>query len=865
MESSDYLTNFPPMMQQYMEIKDKHRDALLFFRLGDFYELFFDDARIASEKLNLHLTMRGKYPMCGVPHHTAQDYILRLVEAGHKVALCEQVPCSEDKKGELRERKVVRVYTPGTIFDDSKNTSNYIAAIFAENEDAFGLAFADVATGDFYVTCFSSADKLKDELYKISPCEIITNPDVPKHAYIKTDIEIVPNHYHAWAFLHDFGREKLSAHFGADGFITSNLKDKHSISAAGALMQYLYETQQNTLPHINKISAYVPSDFLILDRHTFHNLELTETLREKDADGTLFWVMNQTKTPMGKRLLRKWMENPLVNIKDIGTRHAAVAEFAENSARRGNMRSALAKIADIERFCGKFTYWRVTSRDFLALKSSIAALADVRQLLDGTKSVLNTYLWDNLDVLTDVYNKIQNALAEAPPIDSDKSGVFGDGYDAELDSARTLKNQLLQSLFDLELYEKQDTGIKNLKIGQNKIFGYYLEVPNSQRDAVPEHYQRKQTLSNCERYVTDKLVQLQADILAISDSISEIEQSLWSKFRKEMAREVPRIQLTAHMVANIDVLQSMGEIAENYNYVRPQMSMDGAIDIKDGRHPVVERLSYERFVANDAYLDDFGNKISIITGPNMAGKSTFLRQVALICIMAQMGSFVPAVSAKLPICDRIFTRVGAADKLAHGQSTFMVEMNETANILSNATPRSLIVLDEIGRGTGTIDGFSIALAVVEYISSEISAKTIFATHYHEMTAAEGKVQGVANYRMQVQEDGENIIFLHKVVPGGADKSYGIFVAKLAGLPNAVIERSMQIQKQLENGSIFSENITPAQKHDIDAINKELRNINRIFLEEFRTIDGKESARCEILNRLYKVKNAMKNLEGLWQS
>ena len=835
----DFLADFSPMMRQYLEIKDKHKDALLFFRLGDFYELFFDDARAASDLLGLHLTSRdtgrGKAPMCGLPHHAAYEYILRLVNAGHKVALCEQMP-AQDKKVDLMERKVVRVYTPGTIFDDTKGTSNYIASIFAQDNTAFGLAYADASTGDFYATHLDSVSKLLEELHKISPREIIANPDFPSVIDIKSNISIAPNIYHFWAFLYNFAMEKLSAHFGTESLSESGISDHHAIGASGALLQYLHETQQSAMHHIRKITAYASSDFLILDRHTFRNLELTETLREKDTVGTLFWVMNQTKTPMGKRLLRKWMESPLVNAKDISTRHAAVADFAGDTVRRTHIREALSKIADIERFCGKLTYWRIGFKDFATLRYSINAIADVKRLLDGTKSMLNTYFRENLDLMTDIHDKIMHALADAPPTNANEAGMFADGYNSDLDDARTRKNRFLADLADYEQSEKQATGIKNLKIGQNKIFGYYIELPNSHRDAAPAHYQRKQTLANCERYITHTLSQLQIDILTSTESITDIEHRLWSNFRKEIAQEVPRMQLTAHMLATIDVLQSMGEIADNYNYIQPQMNTSGAIDIKDGRHPVVERLSDHNFVPNDTYLDNLGNKIAIITGPNMAGKSTFLRQVALICIMAQMGSFVPATAAKLPICDRIFTRIGAADDLAHGQSTFMVEMNETANILANATQRSLIVLDEIGRGTGTTDGFSIAMAVVEYISTEISAKTLFATHYHEMTSAEGRTPGVANYRMQVQESGENITFLRKIVPGGADKSYGIFVAKLAGLPNAVIERSKQIQAQLESSDAFVQKSPPVPKIDLSAINAETQSIDRIFLEE-KTISG----------------------------
>jgi len=844
------------MMRQYMEIKEKHKDALLFFRLGDFYELFFDDARIASEKLGLHLTSRetgqGKSPMCGLPHHAAEDYILRLVEAGHKVALCEQVPQVDSKNG-LMERKVVRVYTPGTVFDESKNTSNYIAAIFSENSTTFGLAYADIATGDFFVTQFDAPNKLTDELHKISPKEIIANPDFPMLREVKDEIDLTPNVYHFWAFLHDFASEKLVSHFGAEALDATKLSAP-SINAAGALMQNLHETQQTALSHINKISRYTTGDFMILDKSTFRNLELVETLREKDTVGTLFWAMDQTRTPMGKRLLRKWMESPLVNAKDIATRQAAVTDFVENSTFREEMRTALGKISDIERLCGKIIYWRVTARDFIALKQSLDAFTDIKQILRHASSALNTYFRENLDTLADVREKIEGALSAAP---TDEGSMFAEGYDDNLDAAKATRTRLLHRLADMEQQERKSTGIKGLKVGHNKVFGYYFEVPNSQRNAAPAHYQRKQTLLNCERFSTDALKQLEVDILAITDRLIQIEQDLFNKLRKEIAQEVLRLKLSAHMVATIDVLQSMGEIAAKHNYVCPQIR-DGAIEVQNGRHPVIEQLLSENFVPNDTYLDNAGNKIAIITGPNMAGKSTYLRQVALICIMAQMGSFVPASEAALPICDRVFTRIGASDDLGRGQSTFMVEMSETANILKNATRRSLIVLDEIGRGTGTMDGFSIALAIMEYISLEISAKTLFATHFHELTAAEGEIPGAVNYRMQVDEDGENITFLHKIVPGGADKSYGIFVAKLAGLPNAVIERSKEIQRKLGDTDVF----TKSEAADLNDINKDIKSF-RMFLEDLDEIDVDNLTLPEAIENVRKAKQAMKNLKGIW--
>jgi len=825
------MAEMSKLMRQYMELKEQHKDALLFFRLGDFYELFFDDALIASDKLGLHLTGRetgqGRAPMCGLPHHAAEAYIQRLVEAGHKVALCEQITTG-GSKGELMERKVVRVFTPGTIIDDTKSTNNYVAVIFSGNETAFGLAYADVATGDFFVTSLDSREKLEDELHKIAPKEIIDNFELSE------------------ADSH----QKLVSHFGANfGF-----SDKCAICAAGALVHYLYETQQNSLAHIGKINPYVQSDFMILDKSTFRNLELVETLREKDTEGTLFWVMNQTVTAMGKRLLRKWLESPLLSLADIVTRHDAVAEFKENSVLRAEARAALGKISDIERLCGKITYRKVSPKDFLNLQRSIVVFPDIKGLLTGLESSLNTYFANSLDGLSDICNNIQSA--------------FEEGRNVELDAAKAQRSLLLQQLADFEQSERQSTGIKGLKVGHNKVFGYYIEVANSQRGAVPAHYQRRQTLSNNERYATDELKQLEIDILTVEDRVQQLEAEAFENLCVEVAREIPRIQLSAHMLATIDVLQSMGEIADRYNYICPQMHDAATIEIDGGRHPVIERFSPELFVANDTYLDNFGNKIAIITGPNMAGKSTYLRQVALISIMAQMGSFVPAASASLPICDRVFTRVGASDDLARGQSTFMVEMSETANILVNATERSLIVLDEIGRGTGTTDGFSIALAIVEHIAENISAKTLFATHFHELTVAEGKIHGVANYRMEVEEDfeGETIKFLRRVVPGGADKSYGIFVAKLAGLPEVVVRRAFRIQQKLEMRGVFDDDDPLRDDKEIIAAynaESEAKRNFRLLLDEMKTMRLEVGTMEDALEKLRRIEDAMRNLEELW--
>ncbi|MCL2397945.1 MAG: DNA mismatch repair protein MutS [Defluviitaleaceae bacterium] len=809
------MAEFSAMMRQYLEIKAQHKENLVFFRLGDFYELFFDDARLAAEKLGLVLTSRdtgqGKASMCGVPHHAAEGYILRLVDMGHRVALCEQV--GDAPKGGLMPRQVVRVYTPGTVMQDEGN--GYIAAVF-QGKGAFGLAYCDVATGEFLATTLDTEGKLLDELHKIAPVEIIANPDLRPIEAIKNNIGPVPNIYHFWAFLHDVARDKLLGHFGVANLEGYGLVDEPATCAAGALLHYLSEMQAASLAHITTVSTYAVTNYMILDKNTRRNLELTETLWDKGVAGTLLWVLDKTRTAMGGRLLRKWLENPLLDINDINTRQEAVGEYAENAALRGDVAVQLEKIADMERLCAKINYGRVTAGDLAALSNSMAAIADVKGLLDGASSGLNTYFAAEIDDLADVLSKIRAVIPE----EAMPGQMIAAGYDQALDSMRMLKNQYIDALNVLENREREATGIKTLKIGHNKIFGHYIEVGNAHRAGLPSHYQRRQTLSGSERYTTHELQQLEMDILTVNEKISLAERELFIGLRTAVAGEIPRIQGAAHMVATVDALLSLGRIAAENSYVRPEMMQGGPIDIKDGRHPVVEQLLTETFVANDAYLDDEANKICIITGPNMAGKSTYLRQVALISIMAQMGSFVPAVAARLPVCDRVFTRVGAGDDLARGKSTFMVEMNEVANILNNATAKSLVILDEIGRGTSTADGFAIALAIVEHISQAVGAKTLFATHFHELTEAEGKIPSVVNYCMQVAEDGEDIRFLRKICRGGADSSYGIHVAKLAGLPAAVISRSAEIQKGLKVQGVFPEQ--PGQR----------RERVRIFLEEF---------------------------------
>ena len=788
LENEVDMSEFSAVMRQYLEIKEANRDALVFFRLGDFYELFFDDARLAADKLGLTLTSRdtgrGKSPMCGVPHHAAEGYILRLVDMGYRIALVEQV--GEAQKGGIMRREVVRTYTRGTVVNDTDSRASYIAAVCQERgESAIGLAFCDIATGEFLITFFDNDVKFIDELHKIAPVEIIVNADFGDIQLIESNMDVKPTVYHSWAFHGDHATSTLLSHFGVKSLDGFGIDSTAAISAAGALIQYLGDMQAAALAHITGVSPYAVTDFMVLDKNARRNLELTASLRDGDAVGSLLWVLDYTKTMMGKRLLQKWLLNPLLNISDIACRQQAVAEFVKNAQQHGEIRTTLARIPDLERLCAKLNYRRIGLGDIAALGRAIAAITDVKRLLADFNSQLNAYFAENIDVLPECALEILRAIGD--------SQDFLPEYDSELDRLRALKSSLLEQIDALETREREGNGIKSLKIGHNKVFGYYFEVGNNHRDALPERFKRRQTLVGSERYVTDELKQLEVDLLSVIERITETEAGLFDHLLAKIVSEIPRIRLSANMLASIDVLQSLAEAARQYNYVCPEMIDIGLIDIKEGRHPVVERLTHVEFTPNDTYLDNYDSMIAIVTGPNMAGKSTFLRQVALICIMAQMGGFVPATAARLPICDRIFARVGASDDLLRGQSTFMVEMHEVAVILNNATESSLIILDEVGRGTSTADGFAIAMAIVEYISAQIRAKTLFSTHFHELTVMEGNVNGVFNLGMLVKEEGENITFLRKVAHGGASKSYGIAVAKFAGLPTDVVKRSDQIQ------------------------------------------------------------------------
>ena len=809
------MTQLSPMMAHYMETKKQYPDCILFYRLGDFYEMFFDDALTASKALEITLTgkdcgLEERAPMCGVPYHAVENYLDRLVQKGYKVAIAEQVEDPKLAKG-LVKREVIRVVTPGTItssqaLEESKN--NYLMGIVYV-DGVFGISAADISTGEYVLTEVKSERSLIDEVFKFSPSEIICNEafymsgidleDLKNRLH--TVISALDNHF----FSDDSCKKILREHFHVKYLEGLGLNDYGTGTiAAGAVLQYLYETQKSTLEHLTTINPYTTGQYMMLDTSTRRNLELVETLREKQKRGTLLWVLDKTKTAMGARKLRSFVEQPLISREEIIRRQNAVEELNLNFISREEIGEYLNPIYDLERLIGRISYKTANPRDLIAFKSSLSMLPHIKHLLQEFSSDLLKEKERLLDPLSDLEELIGRAVVEDPPVSVRDGGIIKDGFDAEADRLRHAKTEGKNWLAELEQSEKEKTGIKGLKIKYNKVFGYYFEVTNSFKDLVPDYFIRKQTLTNAERYTTDRLKELEDVIMGAEDKLFSLEYDLFAGVRDKIAAEVKRIQQTARAVAEVDVLTSLSVAATRYNYVKPKINEKGIIRIKNGRHPVVEKMMQsDMFIANDTYLDNGKNRISIITGPNMAGKSTYMRQTALITLMAQIGSFVPAEEADIGICDRIFTRVGASDDLASGQSTFMVEMTEVANILHNATKNSLLILDEIGRGTSTFDGLSIAWAVVEYISNTqiLGAKTLFATHYHELTELEGTVGGVTNYCIAVKEQGDNIVFLRKIVKGGADKSYGIQVAKLAGVPTPVIERAKELVEELSDADI----------------------------------------------------------------
>ena len=878
------MTEYTPMMQHYLKTHEEYKDCILFYRLGDFYEMFFDDAKVVSKELELTLTGKScgaeeRAPMCGIPYHAAETYLTRLVKKGYKVAICEQVEDPKLAKGMVK-REVTRVVTPGTTLnaqalDETKN--NYIMCI-AYIGDHYGISSADITTGDYYVTEVDSERKLLDEVNKYQPTEIICNEafyisgiDIDD---MKNRMGIVIYSLDAWYFSDETAQMTLKDHFKVRDLEGLGLADYDSgVVAAGALLKYLYETQKTTLSNLVAIHPYTTGKFMIIDSSTRRNLELVETLREKQKRGSLLWVLDKTRTAMGARTLRSFVEQPLIERTEIEERYDAIDEFNTNAITREEIREYLNPVYDLERLITRVTYQTANPRDLIAFRNSIHMLPPIKTLMSDFQSPLLKRLYEQLDTLDELYELIERSIAEEPPLTLHDGGILKEGYNEEVDRLRKAKTDGKSWLADLEAKEREKTGIKNLKIKYNKVFGYYLEVTNSFKDMVPDYFTRKQTLANAERFITPELKELEDVILGAEDKLIVLEYELFREVRQKVADEVVRIQKTAKAVAQIDVLASLATVAEQNNYCRPKLNEKGLIDIKDGRHPVVERMiQNEMFVANDTYLDNGSNRVSIITGPNMAGKSTYMRQSALIVLMAQIGSFVPAKSAKIGIVDRIFTRVGASDDLASGQSTFMVEMSEVANILRNATSNSLLILDEIGRGTSTFDGLSIAWAVVEHISNPrlLGAKTLFATHYHELTELEGKLNSVNNYCIAVKEKGDDIVFLRKIVKGGADKSYGIQVAKLAGVPDNVIERAKEIVEELSNNditeivqNISAEGSSKRSKPKLDEVDLEQISLldtmdNDTILNELKELDLGQMTPIEAMNKLYELQNKVKN-------
>ena len=881
------MAELTPMMKQYMETKSQYQDCILFYRLGDFYEMFFEDALTASRELEITLTGKNcgqeeKAPMCGVPYHAVEGYLNRLVAKGYKVAICEQVEDPKTTKG-IVKREVVRIVTPGTnldtqALDETKN--NYIMCI-VYIADRYGVSVADISTGDYFVTEIPDSAKLLDEIYRFSPSEIICNEAFYMSGVdmdgMKDRLGITIYSLESWYFDDEVCRKKLLEHFEVSSFAGLGLADYDcGIISAGALLQYLLETQKNSLSNLTHITPYAAGKFMMIDSSTRRNLELCETLREKQKRGSLLWVLDKTKTAMGARTLRKYVEQPLIDKTEIIRRLDAVQELKEQAISREEIREYLSPVYDLERLITKIAYGSANPRDLTAFRSSLEMLPALLYILQEMKAELLKDLAVDLDPLEDLCILVKKAIREDPPIAMKEGNIINDGYNEEVDKLRRAKSDGKDWLAKLENDEREKTGIKNLKIKYNKVFGYYLEVTNSYKEMVPEYYTRKQTLANAERYITPELKELEDMILGAEDKLYALEYELYSEVRDLIASQIERIQKTAKAVAALDAFASLALVAERNNYVRPKINEKGVIDIKEGRHPVVERMiPNEMFISNDTYLDDKKHRISIITGPNMAGKSTYMRQTALIALMAQIGSFVPAKSANIGLSDRIFTRVGAADDLASGQSTFMVEMTEVANILRNATSKSLLILDEIGRGTSTFDGLSIAWAVIEYISDSrlLGAKTLFATHYHELTELEGKIDNVNNYCIAVKEKGDDIVFLRKIVKGGADKSYGIQVAKLAGVPELVIGRAKEIVEELSDEDITARVSEIASKErvvkkkpkvkkydDVDIAQMSLFDTVKDddVLEELKNLDVGNMTPIDALNTIYRLQNKLKN-------
>ena len=866
------MAEFSPMMTHYLKTKEEYKDCILFYRLGDFYEMFFDDALTASRELEITLTGKDcgqeeRAPMCGVPYHAAEIYIAKLIEKGYKVAICEQLEDPKQAKG-IVKRDVIRVVTPGTVIETNlleEKKNNYIMSVYKKGI-FFGIAICDVSTGDFYASQIDETnnfEKLLDEISRYNPAEIIAN-DLLFNT--KQEISKIKERFQSYiSFLSDekFEKdiEKLNEYRIVNDKkeeITNDIFENKVFLkvAVNGLLEYLVQTQKTKLNHINTIQIYNLTRYMALDISARRNLEITEKMRDKTKKGTLLWVLDKTSTSMGGRNLRRWLNDPLIDVSEINRRLEAVEELKNEIMLRGEIIENLKKVYDIERLIGKISYGNANARDMISLKNSVGKLPQIKQSLSTCKSKLLQDYYHNLDELKDIYTLIDNAIVEEPPITIKEGGIIKKGYDEIIDKLKTATTDGKKWLIELEAKEKETTGIKNLKIGFNKVFGYFIEVTKSYLKQVPDRFIRKQTLTNCERFITEELKTLEEEILGSQDKLIDLEYNIFLEIRKKLASNIQRIQKSATVIANLDVITSFATVAEDLGYVKPIVDEEGIIDIKEGRHPVIEKmLPSGSFVPNDTYLNKEESRLSIITGPNMAGKSTYMRQVALITLMAQVGSFVPASYAKIGVVDKIFTRVGASDDLSMGQSTFMVEMMEVANILKEATNNSLVILDEIGRGTSTYDGLSIAWAVAGFIADKekCGAKTLFATHYHELTALEEKVEGVKNYSVAVKEKGEDIIFLRKIVEGGTDESYGIHVAKLAGVPKEVVKNANNILKSLERKSIISNKKESKKQPDgqLDMYNYKIaeiaHQIDKININELTPIDA--------LNILVKLKES----------
>lgn len=866
------MAELSPMMKQYFEIKEKNKDSILFFRLGDFYEMFFDDAKLASRELDLTLTGRDcgqkeRAPMCGVPFHSCESYIARLVQKGYKVAICEQTEDPAKAKG-LVKRDIIRVITPGTVIesgmlDEGKN--NFISSAFMANKK-IGLSFCDISTGELFITEISGEDlqdQLQDQLISYNPREILIGGEI-------VNFKTLPN----------FIKEKLSAsvemltddEFGYSICLdamknqfkendVNSIKDKKEmVSSVGALLSYLKVTQITGYERINTFEVYNENQYMNLDYNTRRNLELTRTMMNKEKKGSLIWLLDKTKTAMGKRLLRYWLEHPLLNIGTILNRQSAIADLVDDTVQRLEITESLIGIFDIERLMTKIVYGNANARELRSLCGAFENLPQIKNLISKFDSSLMRKLTEDIDTLEDIHQLIDTAIEEEPPFSVREGGLIKEGYNEELDAVRSDMNNSTSLLAQIELEQKEKTGIPKLKVGYNRVFGYYIEVTNSYKDKVPEEYIRKQTLTNCERYITQELKDLEGRILGAKDRSFGMEYAIFDEIRKVVANNLDRIEKTAKAIATLDVLTSLANVASDNNYTRPEVNQSSKIILKDSRHPVVEALlSGAPFVPNDVTLDNDSNRVAIITGPNMAGKSTYMRQVALILLMAQMGSFVPASYAEIGVVDSIFTRVGASDDLASGQSTFMVEMNEVANIVKKATKNSLLILDEIGRGTSTYDGMSIARAVLEFVADKkkLGAKALFATHYHELTVMENLLDGVKNYNIAVKKRGDDITFLRRIIPGGADDSYGIEVAKLAGLPDWIIKRAKEILKELTSGKTDDKetfaNISPHNNEDDMQLNL-LDTASNAVTDKLKSVDVNTLTPIEAMNLLYELKN-----------